>query len=594
MKIRETFFIFLAVLVSLGANDVGPAGSELEAMYGVAAQEVNAGRYRAALKELDAIDARQPEMAAAKNLRGVALMRLREFGPAEKALRRARELDPELWEARFNLAEVPFLEKNWAEARHRFEALAEEKGEQSQGPTGDLIQFKILLTWLLQGKEKQAGEILARLQQSSASPAFYCGKAAFAFRQKDDTEARVALKAAEKSFSPDLYELFRESFYEVGWLEKVEDAPPVALEYISPAERMARARTDFEKAERAYRKGNYAEALQLLEAVDAMAPNQAVSHNLRGEVLLAQGKTDEAETAFRSALGADAQFADARYNLARVPFRKGDYTEARRQFEALLGATTAGTAKERERAQLIRYHIFLSLLREGQDAAAQKAMDEFKMMDDSPALYYAQAAWAFQHGNFAQGNNWVANAKNLYSGELNDSFAESLGDSGWSKQAAPAPAPTVPAVAEVTPAPSSVAELPAAEVAKNEAPPPVVPSPSAMPEPSATPDKVVAEVAKKKRARRARSEDAAEAKKSKRRTTHAKPVPTPPIPVPTPTVAASIAPAHQNFGDKVARLVLYPFKRGSENTASPTPNESAQPPPASPTPSPSSRGGRKN
>jgi hypothetical protein len=44
----------------------------------------------------------------------------------------------------------------------------------------------------------------------------------------------------------------------------------------------------------------------------------------------------------------------------------------------------------------------------------------------------------------------------------------------------------------------------------------------------------------------------------------------------------------------VARLVLYPFKRASENTASPTPNESAQPPAPSPTPSPSSRGGRKN
>ena len=37
--------------------------------------------------------------------------RMGEFGPAEKALQKSRELDPDLWEARFNLAEVPFRQK---------------------------------------------------------------------------------------------------------------------------------------------------------------------------------------------------------------------------------------------------------------------------------------------------------------------------------------------------------------------------------------------------------------------------------------------------------------------------------------------------
>ncbi len=129
-----------------------------------AARELNAGDVSEALKQLDAIDARQPDMAAAKNLRGVALMRMGEYGVAERALQKARELDPGFWEARFNLAEIPFLRKSWAEARHRFEALAEGKSEQAQGTTGDLIQFKILLTYLLEGKEKKAAEILDQLQ----------------------------------------------------------------------------------------------------------------------------------------------------------------------------------------------------------------------------------------------------------------------------------------------------------------------------------------------------------------------------------------------------------------------------------------------
>ncbi len=68
-------------------------------------------------KKLDAIDERQPDLAAAQNLRGVALMRLAEYRSAETALRKARALDPDFWEARFNLAEVPFLAGNWTVAR---------------------------------------------------------------------------------------------------------------------------------------------------------------------------------------------------------------------------------------------------------------------------------------------------------------------------------------------------------------------------------------------------------------------------------------------------------------------------------------------
>jgi len=63
----------------------------------------------------------------------------------------------------------------------------------------------------------------------------------------------------------------------------------------------------------------------MLDQVDATAPNQAVAYNLRGEILLEQGKIDEAEAALRNALAADPQFVAARYNLARGAFSPGKY-----------------------------------------------------------------------------------------------------------------------------------------------------------------------------------------------------------------------------------------------------------------------------
>ncbi len=428
-KAGESAAIFFLVLSSFAANVVAPTKSELEAMYTAAAQELNAGHYRAALQKLDAIDARQPDMAAAQNLRGVAWMRLDEYHKAETALRKAREIDPDFWEARFNLAEVPFLTQDWTEARRRFTALAAEPNDHLQGATSDLIQFKILLTFLLEGKEKLAAPVLAKIKASPEAPVFYYAQVALALRHKDGREAKAWTARAAKEFSKELNRLFAESFYEVGWLPKPEGEMPVALEVSSPAEAVARAQADLARAERAYRRADLEGAWQLLDQVDATAPNQAVTDNLRGEILLDQGKIDEAATALHKALAADPQLLAARYNLARIPFANKDYETARKDLEALLGAISGG--KEKQREQLIRYQIFLTLLVQGRDGAAQKAMDEFKMMDDSPALYYAQAAWAFQHGNPRQGNNWMANASNLYSAELNRAFAAPFFDLGW-------------------------------------------------------------------------------------------------------------------------------------------------------------------
>jgi Flp pilus assembly protein TadD len=600
MKVRESALIFLLVLSSFAANVVAPTKSELEAMYAAASRELNAGHYSEALKKLDAIDARQPDLAAAQNLRGVALMRQTEYRAAEAALRKAREIDPELWEARFNLAEVPFLMQNWTETRRRFQALAAGKSDQMQGVTSDLIQFKILLTFMLEGKEKLGAATLDKLQASRDSPAPYYVKAALALRQKNPIEAKASMAAAEKKFSPQLNQLFAESFYEVGWLQRPEGATPVALEVSSPGERVAQVQENFGKAERAYRQRDFASALQLLDQIDAAAPNQAVAYNLRGEILLEEGKDDEAEAAWRTALAVDPQFQEARFNLARVPFKKRDYKTSRQELEALLGATSGGK-QQQQREQLIRYQIFLTLLLESRESPAQKAMEEFKMMDDTPALYYAQAAWAFQHGNARQGNNWVANANNLYSSELNRSFAAPFADLGWLDNSEAQPAPTKSSLAKAdvapraapsqTPFPSESSPMPVPVVAENppgkpvataesataptppaaETPPPALATTdaaSATPEASATPGEVASAEPKRPRQPTGRK---------KKRLAHAKPVSTP--------VTVSERP-RQNFGAKVARLLLYPFQHLRDRNGSPAPAQSDHAPRASGQPSP--------
>src|SRR5947208_16640931 len=138
MKIRKIAAVAVLVLGSLAADNVAPSKAELEAMYDKAFRAFDGNNFPDALKELDAIDARQPDLAESQNLRGVILMRQAEYDQAEAALQKALATDPKFWNARFNLAEIPFLRKEWAEARKRFEGLLQGNTSELQGEAAQL------------------------------------------------------------------------------------------------------------------------------------------------------------------------------------------------------------------------------------------------------------------------------------------------------------------------------------------------------------------------------------------------------------------------------------------------------------------------
>ncbi|HEY5036238.1 MAG TPA: tetratricopeptide repeat protein, partial [Chthoniobacterales bacterium] len=520
MKIVPIAVLSLLVLSSFAATTVAPTKSELETMYDKAFREFDANHYDAALKALDAIDARQPDLAESENLRGVVLMRQGKYDAAEKAMRKALDIDPKFWNAKFNLAEIPFLKKDWGEARNRFEALVAGGDSGNMRPeTKLLIQYKVLLTFVLQGKENMVDWIMNKFESEKESPALYYSNAAIALHHHNEKEAKDWMDAAAKSYPDSLNRLFAESFYEIGWLQKPANESRAAVEITSTAERADRMKQDaqanYEKAQRAFEQRDFPTALKFLDLADEGAPNQAPSYNLRGEVFMEQNKFDEAEALFKKAFMADPKFREAQYNLAQIPFKKKDYAKSRARFEALFGETPGG--ENNQAAQLIRYKIYLTLLLDGKDSEAQKMMDQFKFTGDTPALYYAQAAWAFKHGNTSDGNDWVSSARKIYSPALNIVFADTFYDLGWLQHAADTTPPTTalaqanaspagpvpqmrlgetealsspvaaatPAIAAPVVAATAAAASPVPAPAKNVQPAPVVAAKAALPAPAA-------------------------------------------------------------------------------------------------------------
>jgi len=444
MKIQKWAGIAVLVFGTIAANDVAPTNAELETMYDKAFRAFDAANYVQALKELDAIDVRKPDLAASQNLRGVIYMRQGLYDKAEAALLEAERLDPKFWNARFNLAEIPFLKKDWAEARKRFQDLLTTNAAELQGEATQLIQYKILLTYLFQGNDTMVDSILAKFELAPDTPAVHYANAAIALQHQNIPDAKNWMTAAEKNFSSQLNKLFAESLFEVGWLEKLPGQQRAALQLLTPEERAAKAkavlRSQFEQAQQAYEQRDFANAAKLAEQADAAEPNQPSILNLRGEILLEQQKFEDAETFFKKALKVDPKFREAQFNLADVPFRKKEYAKARDRFESLLRQTPGGD--KNQASQLIKFKIFMTYLLEGKDSRAQKMMEQFQFSGDTPALYYAQAAWEFQHSNDDKANDWIASARKIYPLAANAAYGSGFYDLGWLKSAAAVSSPT--------------------------------------------------------------------------------------------------------------------------------------------------------
>src|SRR5436853_1169177 len=468
MNIRKIAVVAALVLGSLAADNVSPSKAELESMYEKAFRAFDAQNFPEALKQLDAIDARQPDLAESQNLRGVIYMTQAIYDNAEAELSEALRIDPKFWNARFNLSEIPFLKKDWPQARERFQGLLSSNAAELQGEATQLIQYKILLTYLLEGKENMVDSLLAKFELSPDTPAVHYANAAIALQQSKPDDAKNWMAQAEKNFSPQLNKLFAESLYEIGWLQKQAGQTRAALELSSPAEKAAKtksfARSRVEQARQAYQQRDFATALKFVDEANTAEPNQPATLNLRGEILLEQKQFDQAEAEFKKAQKADPKFRQAQFNLALVPLKKKDYASARDRFEALLSKTPGGDKSEA--AQLIKFNIYMTYLLEGKDSRAQKLMEQFQFTGDTPALYYAQAAWEFKHNNPTKATDWITSAKKIYSPALNVVFADSFYDLGWMQS---------PALA-TSPAPAGEAATALAE-AQTESSPAIEPSP---------------------------------------------------------------------------------------------------------------------
>ena len=175
-----------------------------------------------AFRELDAAEALAPELYSVWNLRGAAWVRLKDVAKARAAFTKANQMSPGSWDVRFNLAELLFVEHQFAKARTTFAGILEDH-PRIPSTQYDLISFKIFLCLIREGNKEVAAKVEKRFEYLDDTPAFYYAKAARAYEMNDKIEASSWIASAGRIFTPAQNQVYLDSLIELGWVQSIEE-----------------------------------------------------------------------------------------------------------------------------------------------------------------------------------------------------------------------------------------------------------------------------------------------------------------------------------------------------------------------------------
>lgn len=180
---------------------------------------------------------------------------------------------------------------------------------------------------------------------------------------------------------------------------------------------------------RAFRTRDWQSTRAALDKADKILPPTPMTLNTRGAVLIEEKNFEEGARFCQEALKLDPKFYPARFNLAEIQLVQGNYAEARKQFEKFV--------RENPKDELARFRVFLTYLLEKSYDDARRAIEQIPFPGDTPAYYYANAAWEFARGGKEEAKKWLGRADWTFGAEKCALFADSLYEIGWMKRGEP-------------------------------------------------------------------------------------------------------------------------------------------------------------
>lgn len=167
-----------------------------------------------ALEKLDLADQIQAEVPDTWNMRGAIYAEEHAYEKAEDAFEHAAKLEPGNFWPQYNLAQLQFMEKKYAAAAASFQKLLDDPQHR------ELIQFKLVMLDLVQGKRDDAKAIVDSMKVPSDTAAYYFANAALQFSRNDAKQGHYWVSSGLKIFGVGRSYQFYNTLADFGWVKK--------------------------------------------------------------------------------------------------------------------------------------------------------------------------------------------------------------------------------------------------------------------------------------------------------------------------------------------------------------------------------------
>lgn len=183
--------IVLLSLPSLAAGD----SKALADVLAQADQFLAQDRVDRAAREENIAETIAPGTPPVVNLRGVILLRQKQYEEAAAQFQRALASDPKFFPAKLNLVDADLLLKRFDAARTALTEL------QQVDPKSELVQFKLALSFVLADEPSRAQIVIDQMQLPGQTPAYYYARAGLLLRQGKATEAENYFATVKKYYT---------------------------------------------------------------------------------------------------------------------------------------------------------------------------------------------------------------------------------------------------------------------------------------------------------------------------------------------------------------------------------------------------------
>jgi tetratricopeptide (TPR) repeat protein len=203
--------------ISFAIQHSGPSQAALDAgdaylrALGKAANAYASGDLPEALNDLNDADAVHADIPDTWNMRGAIYAEMHEYDKAEDAFQRAAKLNPGDFWPQYNIAQLMLMQKKYGQAAQAFASLEVYKGHE------ELVQFKIIIADLMDGKSGDAKPVLDGMKFPSDTPAYYFAHAAWSYANQDRKNGNYYVTAGIKVFGPDRCVSFYDTLAGAGW-----------------------------------------------------------------------------------------------------------------------------------------------------------------------------------------------------------------------------------------------------------------------------------------------------------------------------------------------------------------------------------------